>query len=524
MTRAEKASDATLDEILASIRRIIAEEPSGARPLPVTKPKSPSLSGEPQRAGARPQNAVDEFGPQLSSLRPGAASAPQTAAAPAQRPAAPDVSARQRRLDEPPMPELSMGNAPAARGPSAPAPLVSVLGCLVWGWGCFCFVFFFFFPEVSLPPISKAAPEVIEATPFPSPAPAPADPFPSMRGAVDDLSDLLDDVAPPPSAPVAAEPAAMPAPVFAMPPEVIAPPADAVRRDTAPPRTIARRTVDLGAIVPGRDEPVADAAIVVETPVETPVEPVATGAGSRSSAQSRAMDKMLSARIASASVKHPAPPPEPTGPVVIAAMPDPAAVEPAGSAEDEIASPGGDAASALDMRAAGLAQAAPAQAAPAPAERAPADAPAAPVAPEPRAAEAAVTPSKPLEPPLPPAPVAEANPAPARPVVSSAAPSLPLAAAPPAAAAVPPPAAPPIAPVPAPVASASQAAGTQVPATLPPVVGVRTIEDMVAELLRPMLREWLAENMPRMVEKALRIELAEGLKTVNHEPRKVADK
>ena len=54
--------------------------------------------------------------------------------------------------------------------------------------------------------------------------------------------------------------------------------------------------------------------------------------------------------------------------------------------------------------------------------------------------------------------------------------------------------------------------------SLAPVVGVRTIEDMVAELLRPMLREWLAENMPRMVEKALRIELAEGLKTVNHNP------
>lgn len=46
-------------------------------------------------------------------------------------------------------------------------------------------------------------------------------------------------------------------------------------------------------------------------------------------------------------------------------------------------------------------------------------------------------------------------------------------------------------------------------------VGVRTVEDIVAELLRPMLREWLAENMPRMVEKALRIELADGLKTIN---------
>lgn len=39
--------------------------------------------------------------------------------------------------------------------------------------------------------------------------------------------------------------------------------------------------------------------------------------------------------------------------------------------------------------------------------------------------------------------------------------------------------------------------------------GVRTLEDTVTELLRPMLRNWLDENMPRIVEKALRVELAE---------------
>lgn len=39
--------------------------------------------------------------------------------------------------------------------------------------------------------------------------------------------------------------------------------------------------------------------------------------------------------------------------------------------------------------------------------------------------------------------------------------------------------------------------------------GVQTLEDTVAELLRPLLREWLAENMPRIVEKALRIEMAD---------------
>jgi uncharacterized protein len=37
---------------------------------------------------------------------------------------------------------------------------------------------------------------------------------------------------------------------------------------------------------------------------------------------------------------------------------------------------------------------------------------------------------------------------------------------------------------------------------------VRTLEDTVSELLRPLLREWLDANMPRIVEKALRVELA----------------
>lgn len=39
---------------------------------------------------------------------------------------------------------------------------------------------------------------------------------------------------------------------------------------------------------------------------------------------------------------------------------------------------------------------------------------------------------------------------------------------------------------------------------------VRTLDDTAAELLRPMLRQWLDSNMPRIVERALRIELATG--------------
>jgi hypothetical protein len=42
----------------------------------------------------------------------------------------------------------------------------------------------------------------------------------------------------------------------------------------------------------------------------------------------------------------------------------------------------------------------------------------------------------------------------------------------------------------------------------------------VAELLRPMLREWLDANMPRIMEKALRIEVAESFKVGSPPPRK----
>jgi cell pole-organizing protein PopZ len=37
-------------------------------------------------------------------------------------------------------------------------------------------------------------------------------------------------------------------------------------------------------------------------------------------------------------------------------------------------------------------------------------------------------------------------------------------------------------------------------------------DDAMAELLRPMLRQWLDTNMPRIVERALRVELAKNLK------------
>lgn len=59
------------------------------------------------------------------------------------------------------------------------------------------------------------------------------------------------------------------------------------------------------------------------------------------------------------------------------------------------------------------------------------------------------------------------------------------------------------------------------PATIPsqgsmPVT--RTLEDAVADMLRPMLQQWVAENMPRIIERALRTEVAQSVKPGNKPP------
>jgi len=37
--------------------------------------------------------------------------------------------------------------------------------------------------------------------------------------------------------------------------------------------------------------------------------------------------------------------------------------------------------------------------------------------------------------------------------------------------------------------------------------GGRTLEEVVSELLRPMLKSWLDENLPEMVERLVRAEI-----------------
>ncbi|HEX7072419.1 MAG TPA: DUF2497 domain-containing protein [Hyphomicrobiaceae bacterium] len=62
-----------------------------------------------------------------------------------------------------------------------------------------------------------------------------------------------------------------------------------------------------------------------------------------------------------------------------------------------------------------------------------------------------------------------------------------------------------------PASGNAQLAPSQAPQAVQPAAA-RTLEDTVADLLRPLLREWLDANMPRIVEKALRVELAASAK------------
>jgi cell pole-organizing protein PopZ len=64
------------------------------------------------------------------------------------------------------------------------------------------------------------------------------------------------------------------------------------------------------------------------------------------------------------------------------------------------------------------------------------------------------------------------------------------------------------------------AAPSTLPATIPAQGSMpvnRTLEDAVADMLRPMLQQWVAENMPRIIERALRTEVAQTVKP-GHKP------
>ena len=49
---------------------------------------------------------------------------------------------------------------------------------------------------------------------------------------------------------------------------------------------------------------------------------------------------------------------------------------------------------------------------------------------------------------------------------------------------------------------------------------VRTLQDLVQEMLRPMLRSWLDDNLPTLVERLVRAEIERLAGTKPYEPEK----
>jgi cell pole-organizing protein PopZ len=66
-------------------------------------------------------------------------------------------------------------------------------------------------------------------------------------------------------------------------------------------------------------------------------------------------------------------------------------------------------------------------------------------------------------------------------------------------------------PVPLVPLSASETAQASSPA-------VRSLEDVITDMLKPMLQQWLADNMPRIIERALRVEAANGVNSQDKPP------
>lgn len=602
MARPEAAAEPSMDEILASIRKIIAEDPVGSRPKPALNAKtavtvnagatasptaSPTATTAATMAGATTPAATQAASPRQAMFvdppLPIAPAAPAAARADAPKTdpmAAAMARAAQAAIAEPVTPSEATESARKAAAFAAPAfspPAASQDDAKLFGRLA---------EALRGGPVSPAVAETSSEVLPPEPATAAR---PASTVLTDDLDDLLADVAP--AAPAAETvPAAM-APATPAKADANAIADTAAHAHTAPAhedkgeaRAIQRRTLDFGSVVPQRPEAGPAAATGVADSERHPVKP---------SAHALAFDKMLSARMSTGKQEPVATEPEPTGPVVIAAMPDTRDTANEASSEGvaleiEDAEASEAAKSAFGALMAGLAAstAAPvvekteaASAAPVASQPSTVNAhspvakvstdsasgiatsaqtPAAAPTPAPQvtvtvtpaksvpqmkavasvsgkpastekssagpmadtatvtgggdAAHGAVKPAQP-SPELMSAPVkAEDASAPAQSSLATA------VNAPPAPAAV-------TSPSPALPAIATPTAVS--PATAAPAVlglgGVRTVEDIVAELLRPMLREWLAENMPRMVEKALRIELAEGLKTVTQTSRKPAD-
>ena len=437
MSQAEKVSEPSMDEILASIRKIIAEEPTGTK-----APAGGAAASEPKRTSFGlanvPHQPVHAHPVQPHPVEP----------QPAQSPAAA-------------VPTKSV--APAAALPAASSASVAATPAS--------------YRPIEMPRASKEDQNALNHLLL-----------------EEDLADLVD----PSPLPAATASTSAPAP-HGRPAAAVAVGSPMNGLPTPPagekpgwrfPRPAPRADAVL-------DRPPLAPMVPAEAIMPTP-RPAAPAPVDRSD-ETAALARSLAARVGAPPVPGAAPA-APQSDVSLAAAKEAAIKAAARDAASKAA------ASALDALAAGLAVGAPVKA-----EATPAVAVA-----QPEVAAAPVVVAEIATPVLPPEPMsmpveAANNGVPAHPsVVAEASVEAEIAEGHPASAVKAEPIAV-VAPVPTPVVRVAEPAVAAEPAAAS-AVPMRTMEDTVAELLRPMLREWLDNNMPRIVEKAMRVEMASIVK------------
>ena len=443
MSNPEKRDDRSMSDILASIRKIMAQEPAVAAPPSnaraplngVSGPREPELKLPPHpadTAAANPASATEPVSlDELLAETPHAAAA----AVPALKP------------------------PPATK--AAPASTSPVNGAPEW-----------LFPRQNAP---DAAKESVAEPVLQSPA----------KDAAAAAKVGSEAASPSPAAKLGGQ-SAGPAPALT----------EAASAATIGPPT--PKLGDLGSVVPGKTEsggPQLEAgpqrpATAERTVLGPPLPGPLLGEPPRVPAASEALPEVPGADALRRLIAGVIPPSAHPSVAPAAKAPD-AAPAPAADRADDAAKVDATAKAASDAKV----ETKPAPANPPPAAKkveapAPTPTPAPAPAPKPAAAAPASTPA-----PAPAPKPAAAAPAPA-----------------PKPAATPPPAAKTAAPAPA------QAIPAPKPAATAPV-GVKSMDETVVELLRPLLRDWLNANMPRLIEPALKAEL-EALRTAAAKDKK----
>jgi cell pole-organizing protein PopZ len=410
----EGTSEASMEEILASIRKIIADEPAPSPTMPESPPNPKGFDLPAAREPAREPMAPEAPASRSSGLPffRSASPAATPAVTPADIPLPMPPRSRAAAIDDD-LAGLIETPAPAAKAPSpapAPAAVSSSVEAAREKWANL---------------INPGGPATAAAAPTPTPAVMPSLTALSVK----------------PEAPVSAPPTASVAPavstgLFAPRKGGFYPPQEPVRTEpTLPLPTPA----PAAAPIPS-PAPVSTGFIPMPKAPEPVVTPSPSWADGLDSATKPAAPSLPQSN--DPVLKAPEP---------VAAAPD--ALPPQTASEASAAS-----ARALDDLVAGLNKTAAAPAG----------------APEP------VIPAPVVSAPVVPSPVVEA----VKPVVSEAvaAPSV----------------------TPAPVAPATAAPAIEAIATPSPAVTQgRSFEDVVADMLRPLLEKWIDENMPRIVERAL---------------------